>query len=302
MIKLPNGIEINSLIDDLRCFSWEASEVLLYYAQILRNSNNKNSILKNDNENDPVTLADLKVNEIVIQKINQIYKNINWTILSEENVKSEPYFFEKNRDWVWVLDPLDGTKDFIEGSSNYSMLLALNYKNKPFIGVVLIPEKNELWLSYEKKIWCERMDGSIINPNLLKAKALQKMTLVTSKNHGNELLKSLIRKINFKEVKIMGSIGCKIASILRGESDIYICLSVPGKSSPKDWDFAAPEAILRAAGGAITNIDNEDLCYGKPNFKQEGIIIASNNLYMHGKICAQIKEIIRKNDLYPNLS
>jgi len=302
VIKLPNGIEINSLIDDLRCFSWEASEVLLYYAQILRNSNNKNSILRNNNENDPVTLADLKVNEIVIQKINQIYKNINWTILSEENVKSQPYFFEKNRDWVWVLDPLDGTKDFIEGSSNYAMHLALNYKNKPFIGVVLIPEKNELWLSYEKKIWCERMDGSIINPNLLKAKALQKMTLVTSKNHGNELLKSLIRKINFKEVKIMGSIGCKIASILRGESDIYICLSVPGKSSPKDWDFAAPEAILRAAGGAITNIDNEDLCYGKPNFKQEGIIIASNNLYMHGEICAQIKEIIRKNDLYPNLS
>ncbi len=302
MIKLPNGIEINSLIDDLRCFSWEASEVLLYYAQILRNSNNKNNILRNNNENDPVTLADLKVNEIVIQKINQIYKNINWTILSEENVKSEPYFFEKNRDWVWVLDPLDGTKDFIKGSSNYAMHLALNYKNKPFIGVVLIPEKNELWLSYEKKIWCERMDGSIINPNLLKAKALQKMTLVTSKNHGNELLKSLIRKINFKEVKVMGSIGCKIASILRGESDIYICLSVPGKSSPKDWDFAAPEAILRAAGGAITNINNEDLCYGKPNFTQEGIIIASNNIYMHGEICGQIKEIIRNNDLYPNLS
>ena len=302
MIKLPTGIEINSLIDDLRCFSWEASEVLLYYAQILRNSNHKNSILRNDNENDPVTLADLKVNEIVIKQINQSYKNINWTILSEENVKSEPYFFEKNRDWVWVLDPLDGTKDFIEGSSNYAMHLALNYKNKPVIGVVLIPEKNELWLSYEKKVWCERMNGSIINPNLLKAKALQKMTLVTSKNHGNELLKNLIRKINFKEVKIMGSIGCKIASILRGESDIYICLSVPGKSSPKDWDFASPEAILKAAGGAITNINNEDLCYGKTNFKQEGIIIASNNLNMHGEICGQIKEIIRKNDLYPNLS
>ena len=61
------------------------------------------------------------------------------------------------------------------------------------------------------------------------------MVLVTSKNHRNETLKNLIRKINFKEVIIIGNIGCKITSIVRGESDIYICLSPPGKSSPKDW-------------------------------------------------------------------
>ena len=302
MINLPTGVEINSLVDNLRFFSWEASEVLLHYAQILRNSNNKFSILKNDNENDPVTLADLKVNEIIIQNMNERYKNIDWTILSEENVKSEPYFLEKNRDWVWILDPLDGTKDFIQGTSNYAMHLALNYKNKPFIGVVLLPEKNELWLSYGKKVWCERKDGSIISPNLSRIRDLQKMVLVTSKNHRNEMLKSLIEEINFDQVNIMGSIGCKIASILRGESDLYICLSMPGKSAPKDWDFAAPEAILKAAGGAITNLNNEDLCYGRPNFKQEGIIIASNNFDQHKEVCAQIKEIIISNDLYLELA
>ena len=301
MINLPTGVEINSLIDNLKCFSWEASEVLLHYAQILRNSNNKFSILKNDNENDPVTLADLKVNEIIIQNMNERYKNVDWTILSEENVKSEPYFLENNRDWVWILDPLDGTKDFIQGTSNYAMHLALSYKNKPCIGVVLIPEKNELWLSYGKKVWCERKDGSIISPNLSRVSALQKMVLVTSKNHRNQMLKSLIEQINFDQVNIMGSIGCKVASILRGESDIYICLSMPGKSSPKDWDFAAPEAILKAAGGAITNLNNEDLCYGRPNLKQEGIIIASNNLNNHNEVCAQIKEIITSNDLYLEL-
>tara|TARA_B100000886_G_scaffold77412_1_gene50157 strand:- start:120 stop:1028 length:909 start_codon:yes stop_codon:yes gene_type:complete len=301
VINLPTGVEINSLIDNLKCFSWEASGVLLHYAQILRNSNNKLSILKNDNEKDPVTLADLKVNEIIIQNLNERYKNIDWTILSEENVKSEPYFLEKNHDWVWILDPLDGTKDFIQGTSNYAMHLALNYKNKPFIGVVLVPEKNELWLSYGKKVWCERKDGSIISPNLSRVSALQKMVLVTSKNHRNQMLKSLIEQINFDQVNIMGSIGCKFASILRGESDIYICLSMPGESAPKDWDFAAPEAILKAAGGAVTNLNNEDLCYGRPNFKQEGIIIASNNLYHHEEVCAQIKEIIISNDLYLEL-
>ena len=97
----------------------------------------------------------------------------------------------------------------------------------------------------------------------------------------------------------MGSIGCKIASILRGECDIYISLSLPGKTSPKDWDFAAPEAILRAAGGAITNINNEELSYGNADFRQGGIIIASNNRHIHKNICLKIKEIIIRNDLYP---
>ena len=97
----------------------------------------------------------------------------------------------------------------------------------------------------------------------------------------------------------MGSIGCKIASIVRGESDIYICLSLPGKSSPKDWDFAAPESILKTAGGAITNLDNQDLTYSKHSFAQEGIIVATNDKHTHWKICLEIKRIIEKNGIYP---
>ena len=97
----------------------------------------------------------------------------------------------------------------------------------------------------------------------------------------------------------MGSIGCKIASIIRGDSDIYISLSLPGKSAPKDWDFAAPEAILKASGGAITNINNEDLVYGKTDLKQSGIIIASNNKKNHERICSEVKEIIEEYDIYP---
>ncbi len=125
------------------------------------------------------------------------------------------------------------------------------------------------------------------------------MVLVTSKNHKNETLKKVIKEIQFNKVITMGSIGCKIASILRGDSDLYICLSIPGKSSPKDWDFASPEIILKTAGGAITNIDNEELEYGNLNFEQGGIIVASNNKLMHKKVCYEIKKIIKENDLYP---
>ena len=114
--------------------------------------------------------------------------------MSEENVKVSKTFVPKN-DWVWVLDPLDGTKDFIQGTGNYAMHLALNFKQKPYFGFVLIPDKNQLWITDGKKTWCEKRDGTKFRPNLLNNKNLQEMTLVTSKNHGNEILRNLIQKI-----------------------------------------------------------------------------------------------------------
>ena len=90
MIKLPSEIDVNNLIDDLRILSWEAAEVLLYYSKILKDSDFKSNILKNDNIEDPVTKADLKVNEVIIQRINEKYKGVDWEILSEENVKIDP--------------------------------------------------------------------------------------------------------------------------------------------------------------------------------------------------------------------
>ena len=298
MIKLPFGVEINDLIDNLRSLSWEAADILLYYANIIKKLEQKNEILKNKNNDDPVTLADLEVNELIINRINQIYQDTNWEILSEENFKIQSNYFN-NVDWLWVLDPLDGTKDFIQGTQNYAMHLALNYKRKPYIGIVLIPEKDELWISYEEKIWCENRDGNIRKQNMSETNILEKMTIVTSKNHRNQKLKELIEKINFKKTILMGSIGCKVASIIRGESDIYIALSLPGKTAPKDWDFAAPEAILKAAGGSITNIDNEELVYGSTDLKHSGIIIATNNKKNHKRICSEVKEIIKEYNIYP---
>ncbi len=299
MISLPPGVDIKNLIDNLRILSWEASDILLHYSKILKDSNNKSNIIKNDNSEDPVTIADIKVNQIIIENIKKKYKDINWGILSEENVKLEPHNSDKSADWLWILDPLDGTKDFIQGTSNYAMHLALSYKQKPLLGVVLIPEKEELWITDGAKTWCEKKDGSEINFNPSKNKSLQEMILVTSKNHNNEILKQLIQKTNFSEIIVMGSIGCKIASLIRGDSDIYICLSLPGKTSPKDWDFAAPQSILKAAGGAITNLDNQELSYGQNNFKQEGIIIASNNVSKHMGLLLEIRDIIEKYDIYP---
>ena len=296
MIKLPLGLDINNLIDDLRILSWEAAEILLTYADLIKNKNFKSNILENLNDEDPVTTADLKVNELIINRINQNYQTIDWKILSEENVKFEPNTCDINSDWLWILDPLDGTKDFIQCTGNYAMHLSLNYKKKPYLGVVLIPEKNELWISNGNNVWCERRDGSLVKTNVSNKKTLQEMIIVTSKNHKNQKLKNLIEKVNFKNVIEMGSIGCKITSILKGESDIYISLSLPEQSAPKDWDFAAPDAILSTAGGSITNLENIKLTYNQPYFEQRGLIVASGNKNLHEKFCLQLKDIIEEFD------
>ena len=298
MIKLPIWADVNNIIDDLRSFSWEASDILLHFSSLIKENKNHKDIIQFKDKNNPVTLADLRVNEKIIKRINENYSRFGWGILSEENVNIDPNQ-NKNYEWLWVIDPLDGTKDFIQGTGNYAMHLALNYRNKPFLGAVLIPSKNELWLSDGDKVWVEKKNGYKEEKNLKQKKSLNEMTLVSSKNHSNPLLNILIDKIQFKKKIIMGSIGCKIASIIRGESDIYISLCLEGESFPKDWDFAAPEAILKTAGGRITNIDNQELVYNKPNFNQSGIIVATNNKSTHKDICIRIKQIIRENNLFP---
>ena len=302
MAKLPLGVDIDNLIEDLINFSWEASEILLYYSRILKDSEHKNDLIKLKDNKDPVTLADIKVNELIIQRINNAYKNCEWDILSEESSMTNRSFSKEIKEWLWILDPLDGTKDFIQGTGNYAMHLALNYNNKPFLGVVLIPEKDELWISNGEKFWCERSDGS--HKVILETvrKEINDMTDVLSKNHRNSDLENLIKKIKFKNVKTIGSIGCKIASLIRGESDIYISVSLPGQSCPKDWDFAAPEAILRAFGGKISTLENKELNYCQPGFKQSGFLLASRNEDAHKYICCELKEIIERNNFISNFS
>jgi len=298
VFNLPNQLDISNLIDDLRILSWEAADILIYYSKEFKGRGDNKEHVKIKEDNEPVSLADLKVNDLVINRIKEKYQDIDWHLLSEENGLIK-FNKDVDTDWLWILDPLDGTRDFLEQSANYALHLGLNYKNKPYLGIVLIPEREELWITNNRKVWCEKRDGSQTKIKLSGRKKLSEMILVTSKNHNNQTLDKIIKIIGFKESRKFGSVGCKISSILRGESDIYISLSLPGKSSPKDWDFAAPEALLRSAGGAITNLENEDLVYNKESFMQKGMIIASNNKTNHKNICEQIKILLSEENLYP---
>ena len=284
-LVVPKEVELPTLLDELRKLSWASADVLMAYARGEKPPYGFSKSLTIEEGGDgPVSAADMAVNELLISGLKDNLAFKEWDILSEETSK-EKTFQQDNykKDWCWILDPLDGTKDFLQGSENYAVHIALAYKKKPKIGIVLIPEKNELWFGIVGiGAWFENRDGSKNHFSFSDRLDISKLILVSSKNHQQSKLNNLLSSLCFCETKKIGSVGCKVASILRGEADVYISLS--GKTSPKDWDMAAPHALIEAAGGIFSHADGRNLVYQETNYSQSGCLIASHGK-SHQKIC-----------------
>jgi len=282
---VPEDVELTTLLDELRKLSWAAADVLIAYARGEEPPYGfPKSLTIEEGGDGPVSAADMAVNELLISGLKDNLKYKEWDILSEESSKDKKFkSFEYKKDWCWIIDPLDGTKDFIQGSENYAVHIALVYKKMPKIGIVLIPERNELWIGViGNGAWCENRDGIKKHISFSERKEIPELILVSSKNHHESKLQNLLTKLDFASIKKIGSVGCKVASILRGESDVYISLS--GTTAPKDWDIAAPHALIKAAGGLFTHADETKLTYNNLNYLQSGCLIASHGK-SHKDIC-----------------
>ena len=284
-LVVPKEVELPTLLDELRKLSWASADVLMAYARGGEPPYGfPKSLTVEEGGDGPVSAADMAVNELLISGLKDNLTFKHWDILSEETSKEKTFQRDNYKnDWCWILDPLDGTKDFLQGSENYAVHIALVYKSTPKIGIVLIPERNEIWIGIiGYGAWAENRDGIKKNVSFSKRKEISELVLVSSKNHQESKLQNLLTSINFAFTKKMGSVGCKVASILRGEADVYISLS--GKTSPKDWDMAAPHALIEAAGGMFSHADGKNLVYQETNYSQSGCLIASHGK-SHQKIC-----------------
>ena len=289
-LVVPEGVELTTLLDEVRKLSWTAADILMAYARGEEPSYGfPKTLTVKEGGDGPVSAADMAVNQLLISGLKDNMTYQEWDILSEESSKEKKIQITNlKQDWCWIIDPLDGTKDFLQGSENYAVHIALVYKQKPKIGIVLIPERNELWFGViGSGAWYENREGHKKQISFSERKEISELILVSSKNHQELKLKNLLRKINFSSTKMIGSVGCKVASILRGESDVYISLS--GKTAPKDWDMAAPHALIEAAGGAFSHADETSLSYQNPSFSQSGCLIASHGK-AHKNICKKAME------------
>ena len=208
----------------------------------------------------PVTDGDLAVDKILKDKISDLTPNI--PVISEETVNLGSK--NKNKDF-WLIDPIDGTKDYIKKKDEYTLNAALIINFNPAIGIVYAPAKDRLFYSYGKKLAYEVSKGKKKVLNCKKANRSEIIALLNNDNTPKEIT-DIYKKNNVsKTIKMSSSL--KFAILAAGEADIYAA-----NARAYEWDIAAGHAILEHAGGTVTTHDEKKFLYGKENYKNLPII------------------------------
>ena len=221
-------------------------------------------IKKIKSDNTPVSNGDLEVNKIITQKISEITPNI--PIVSEETMDNKENTRLKD---FWLVDPIDGTYDYINDLDEFTINAGLIIDRKPVAGLINVPAKNRMFYSYGDDLAFELKNGRETKLDGLKSKNQTSIKFVSYSNK----IKPEIEKI-YKEIGVTNHIrmksSLKFCVVATGEYDGYV-------AEPRacEWDIAAGHAILIHAGGTITDFDKNPILYGKKNFKNPSLILKS---------------------------
>ncbi len=208
----------------------------------------------------PVTDGDLAVDEILRLKIKKLTPNL--PIVSEETENLDAKNINKD---FWLIDPIDGTKDYIKKKDEYTLNAALIINLQPALGMVYAPEKNRLFFSYGKNLAFEITNGKRMVLNCKKRNVDEIIGLENSENTSSQIL-NIYKKHKVTQTLKMSS-SLKFCILSSGEADIYAA-----NARAYEWDIAAGHAILEHAGGSITDHQGNKFSYGKENYKNLPII------------------------------
>jgi 3'(2'), 5'-bisphosphate nucleotidase len=285
-----SGNRLAEILDLTRAIGWGTADILTTAQQ--------SSFAVEKAGESPVTSADLAANRYILDNLQAALGTTEFAYLSEETFQTQPLEARLDRPWVWIIDPLDGTKDFINRTGNYASHIALAYQGRPVLAVVVCPEAAKLYYAINGEgafVEQRDADGNLQSQGVRVSTTDQaeELILVSSANHRDDRLNQLLQQMPFRQQIQVGSVGVKIAAIVEQRADVYLALS--GKSAPKDWDFAAPELILTEAGGQFTHFDGTPLLYNQVDVNQWGGILVSNG-HCHADLCAQATTILAAID------
>ncbi|MBD2460174.1 3'(2'),5'-bisphosphate nucleotidase CysQ [Oscillatoria sp. FACHB-1407] len=282
------GTPVEDILAIARSLGWGAAKILRsYYRGEPWQNTAQAEVEGQDKKDGPVTAADLAVNRYILDKLHTTFGDA-FGYLSEETYKAKSAAIAN--EWVWILDPLDGTRDFIDKTGEYAFHLALTHLGRPVLTVVACPELDKLYYAtLGGGAFVETPDGMSKRIHVSDRSHPQDLTVVVSRTHRDDRFNALLKQLPCQNQLFVGSVGGKIAAIVDQRADVYISLS--GKSAPKDWDMAAPELILTEAGGAFTHADGSPLRYNTGDVNQWGCLIASNGTY-HRELCDTANQIL----------
>ena len=253
-------MEVKKIVEDLIDTFLKAGELSLSLRE-------KGLTKEIKSDNTPVSNGDIEVNKFITKKISEITPDI--PIISEETSDNRGNTQLKD---FWLVDPIDGTYDYINDLEEFTINAGLIINNKPVAGLIYAPAKKRMFYSYGDGNAYELSDGKTIN---LSTKSIEKNRPIKFISYSNKLkpeIQKIYQDIGVTEnVKMKSSL--KFCVVAAGEYDGYVA-----EPRAYEWDIAAGHAILIHSGGTVTDFNGDEILYGKKDLKNPSLILKSKNI------------------------
>lgn len=218
---------------------------------------------------DPVTEADREANALICARLSEEFPGV--PIVAEESPR-EAWGDYQNSSRVFFVDPVDGTKEFVARSGNFVVMIGLVEGDRPCHGVLNAPALNTVWGgTVGHGAFVQREGGDRQRLGLLAERPLTGSRVLCSRSHRGPLTDEVLARMEVGEVKALGSAGLKGAAVADGRADVYLAPEFAGSR----WDTCAPEAILRAVGGVLTDVQGRVLDYRSERVENDGGAVAA---------------------------
>ena len=242
-------------------------ETFLSAGDVSLDLRDKGLIKQIKSDNTPVSNGDLEVNKIITQKISKLTPKI--PIVSEETSENKTI---KNLENFWLIDPIDGTYDYINNLDEFTINAGLIINKKPEAGLIYAPAKNRMFFSYGMDLAFELINNKFVKLDSTKNFDKDEIKFVSYSKTIKPEIEKIHKKLNVKKYTRMKS-SLKFCVIAAGEYDGYV-------AEPRacEWDIAAGHAILKHAGGNVTDFNGDEILYGKKDFKNPSLILKSKSI------------------------
>ena len=234
-------------------------------------------------EIEEVTAADREANDLIVHRLLTEFPEDG--ILAEESKDTERRL-EKER--VWLIDPMDGTKNFIQRDGDFAVQIGLAVNGEVVAGVVYQPARDILYRATKRNgAWLEANGGAPLRMHVSARTDPREMILASSRSHHSPRMERVFSSFGFKKEVRRGSVGVKIGLITEQQADLYLHLS----PRTKQWDTCGPQIILEEAGGRVTDLFGQPLRYNGVRIDNQNGIVATNGA-AHEMVIENLKPLL----------
>ncbi len=238
-------------LPDLQPLMAQCCDIAIAAGDAIMQVYNSDFAVEHKDDKSPLTAADLAAHELICERLESIAE---WPVLSEESAKIP---FAERSSWTtyWLVDPLDGTKEFVKRNDEFTVNIALIHDHRPVLGVVYAPALDLLYYAAEgKQAWKQEGEGK---PQSISCRELDEhhLTLASSRSHRSAELEAFLDRLGPHDATPMGS-SLKFCTIAEGKADLY-----PRIGLTSEWDTGAAQCVVEQAGGHVTTTEMKPLRY-----------------------------------------